>query len=214
MVLQHRWARVAGVALLLIIVFGLTSMAVEPAQVVGAAAQGPTAHEAAFRLSLVCSFLMLNNDVLLAAALYGLLAPVDGTLALLGSFWRIANAALLGAGVAAGLTGLRSAGLEGPMIASPLFHLPGSLSFVGLWFWSLGAAAHSVLLWRSGYIPKVLSGAYLIVAVAIFLGCLVEALSPATGRVIDPWFVLPDLPVELAVGLWMAFRGARLNNAA
>jgi Domain of unknown function (DUF4386) len=42
---------------------------------------------------------MLNSDVLLAVALYALLSPVNKILALLGAFWRVANAIVLGVGV-------------------------------------------------------------------------------------------------------------------
>jgi hypothetical protein len=66
----------------------------------------------------------------------------------------------------------------------------------------------------SNYIPRVLSSTYLIVATVIFAGCLAILISPGIRTVIDPWFVLPDLPVELAVGLWLAIKGATQSQAS
>jgi hypothetical protein len=108
---QRVAARIAGVTLLLLMASGFTGMfAFGGNQVVDgnavATARNLAAHGRAFRASLVCEIVMFNCDVVLALALYALLKPVNGTLALLGSFWRIANAVLLGAGVAAMLVGL------------------------------------------------------------------------------------------------------------
>lgn len=69
-------------------------------------AQNVIAHERAFRGSVACEIIMLNCDVVLALALYALLKPLNGTLALLGSFWRVANAGVFAVGVAASLVAL------------------------------------------------------------------------------------------------------------
>ena len=50
------------------------------------------AHEAQFRVGIGGELLMLNSDILLSVALYALLKPVDPNLALLGAFWRLADA--------------------------------------------------------------------------------------------------------------------------
>ena len=71
-----------------------------------ATARNILAHERAFRVGLACEFVMLSCDVVLALALFALLKPVNSTLALLGSFWRVANAVVLAVGVAASLVGL------------------------------------------------------------------------------------------------------------
>jgi len=63
-------------------------------------------HERGFRAGLACEIVMLSGDVVLALALFALLKPVNFTLALLGSFWRVADAIVLAVGVAARLVGL------------------------------------------------------------------------------------------------------------
>jgi hypothetical protein len=108
-------------------------------------AQNILANERAFRAEQVCGILMLNCDVVLALALYGLLKPVNSTLALLGSFWRIANALVLGVGVASSLVGLDL--LSNPHEMS-LLSL-GQLHALTLIFFDLGT--HTALMkdgWR------------------------------------------------------------------
>jgi Domain of unknown function (DUF4386) len=208
---QHWWARIAGVALLAIIVVGLADQALQAIDGPESNVSAIVAHESRYRFGLTCEFAMLNFDVLLAAALYGLLATVNRPLALLGTLWRCANAFILGVGVVAAVTALDT---HGTAIAAAFFDMHDAASPIGLFFWSMGAAVHSWLLWVSNFIPRVLSGAYLTVATVIFVGCLAILISPAIQAVIDPWFVLPDLPVELAVGLWLAIKGAIVRSKA
>ncbi len=108
---QSAAARIAGWTLRLLMVSGFTGMlAFGTSPIVAgdaaATAQNMLTHERAYRGSLACGIVMLNCDVVLALALYALLKPVNSTLALLGSFWRIANAGALGVGIAASLVAL------------------------------------------------------------------------------------------------------------
>lgn len=108
---QRIAARIAGWTLLLLMASGFTGMFAFGANPIvdgdaAATAQNILTHERAFRGSLACEIVMLNCDVVLALALYALLKPVNSTLALLGSFWRIANAGMLGVGDAASLVAL------------------------------------------------------------------------------------------------------------
>jgi hypothetical protein len=221
---QNAWARIAGVALAAVIVIGLTGIFVQTLVGPELNLQDILAHELSYRISLACEFGMLNCDVVLAIALYGLLKRVNGPLALLGAFWRFANAMVLGVAVVAALTALNLLGHaddSGAISASQLPSFAGYFlrmhdvaSPIGLFFWSMGAAIHSYLLWQSRYIPRVLSGSYLVIAVAIFAGCLGIMISPALQAAIDPWFVLPDLLVEVAVALWFMIKGVRVGHSA
>ncbi len=208
---QQFFARLAGIALLAIIAFGLASIAVESLGGSGSTVAKIAASETRYRLGLTCEFFMLNCDVLLAVALYGLLEIVNRPLALLGTAWRCANAIVLGVGVAAALTALQI--IKTPA-AVTFLDLHDALSPLGLLFWSLGAGVHSRLLWVSNYIPRVLSGSYLAITIVIFFGGVAIIVSPRIDAMIDPWFVLPDLPIELAVGLWLAMKGANIPSFA
>jgi hypothetical protein len=222
-------ARIAGFTLLLLMISGFTGMLVfgRHAIVAGdaaATAQNILTHERAFRAGRVCEILMLNCDVVLALALYALLKPVGATLALLGSFWRIANATLLGVGVASSLVALDM--LSNPHYTHLLnagqlhaltlifFDMHNRLSLMGLTFFCLGAATHSWLLYRSGYIPRVISGLYLFSAIEMLLCCFAFILFPDTRAILDPAFLIPDFFAELSAGLWLAFKGVNLHARA
>ncbi|HEX4007039.1 MAG TPA: DUF4386 domain-containing protein [Acidobacteriaceae bacterium] len=220
---QQAWARTAGFALLAIIVFGLTGMLIQSFGGPGSEIQNILAHERRFRIGLAFGFLMLNNDVLLAVALYALLKPVNAPLALLGTLWRFANAVVLGVGIVGAFTALNllsaphSSGAftvaQAQALAGQFQQMNVTASPIGLLFWSMGAAIHSYLLWKSEYIPKLLSISYLAIALVILVGCSAMLIFPAVEAVIDPWFVLPDLPIELAVALWLMIRGANIPAA-
>lgn len=222
---QRLAARIAGFTLLLLMISGLTGMFVFGRHLTLAGDAAATArniltHERAFRAGQVCGIVMLNCEVVLALALYALLRPVNSTLALLGSFWRIANALMLGVGVASSLVGLDL--LSNPHEMSLLslgqlhaltlifFDLGSRLLLMGLLFFCLGAGIHSWLLYRSRYIPRVISGLYLFCCTEMLLCCFLFILFPDTRSVLDPAFVMPDFFAELAAALWLALKGVKL----
>jgi hypothetical protein len=219
-------ARIAGWTLLLLMASGFTGMLAFGANPIvdgdaAATAQNILAHERAFRGSLTCELVMLNCDVVLALALFALLEPVNSTLALLGSFWRVANAGMLGVGIAASLvaldlitnphySSLLSFGELHP-IALIFFDLHDRLSLMGLMFFCFGAGIHSWLLYKARYIPRLISGAYLFASAEMLLCCFVFLIFPKIGASLDPAFVAPDAIAELSAALWLAFKGANFR---
>jgi hypothetical protein len=226
---QRIAARIAGFTLLLLMASGFIGMFAFGRHPIvagdaAATAQNILAHERAFRGRLACEIVMLNCDVVLALALYALLKPVNAALALLGSFWRIANAMALGVGVAASLVSLDL--FSNPNFMSLLnagqshamglvfFDLHNRLSLMGLMFFCLGAGVHSWLLYRSRYIPRIISGLYLFASVEMLVCWFVFLIFPQTRAVIDPAFLVPDFFAELPAALWLAIKGARLPAPA
>jgi Domain of unknown function (DUF4386) len=226
---QQVAAHIAGFTLLLLMASGFVGMfafgrdpIVEGNAV--ATAQNVLAHERGVRGSLACEIVMLNCDVVLALALYALLRPVNAALALLGSFWRIANAVLLGVGVAASLVSLDLLGNpnfnslmnagQSHAMALVFFDLHNRLSLMGLMFFCLGAGVHSWLLYKSRYIPRIISGLYLFASIEMLLCCFVFVTFPKTRAVLDPAFLVPDFFAELSAALWLAIKGARLPAPA
>jgi hypothetical protein len=96
---QRRYARIAGAALVLICTVGVLSNNLIVSGDAVATAHNILTHQRQFRIGIAGELAMLNSDVVLAVALFGLLRPVDATLALLGSFWRLGNAVVLAIGV-------------------------------------------------------------------------------------------------------------------
>ena len=217
---QLGYARIAGCSLLVIILSSTLSnnLVVEDAS---ATAHNILAHELQFRIGLVGETIMLNSDVVLAVALYALLKPVNGILALLGAFWRIANATVLGVGVVVSLAALHvlhdaqylTAFKMDQMqaIVRQWLTMHGAGMLIGLIFFGLGAATHSYLFWKSRYIPRFLAACYLVVALQVVVCCFLILLFPSLDAIIDPWFIVPDFVVELAVALRLTIKGADIR---
>jgi hypothetical protein len=77
-------------------------------------------------------------------------------------------------------------------------------------FFCLGAGVHSWLLYRSGYIPRLISGLYLFACIEMLVCCFTFLLFPQTRAVLDPAFLVPDIFAELSAALWLAFKGVTL----
>jgi len=224
---QRTAARVAGFSLLSIILSGVVGTLVGRDHIIvpgdaAATALNIMSHERLFRVGTACEIVMFNCDVVLAIALYVLLKPVNATLALLGSFWRLANAIMLGVSVVGSIVALDL--LSGAhylatfktdqlqALAALFLDLYDRGSVIGLIFFSLGAAVHSYLLLRSGYIPRILSLAYLIAVVWLLICCFIFIICPGLAAILDPAFILPDFVAELLVGLWLALKGANIDS--
>jgi hypothetical protein len=90
------------------------------------------------------------------------------------------------------------------------FGLHRGLSLMGLMFFCLGAGVHSWLLYKSGYIPRIISGLYLFASVEMLLCCFIFVIFPKSRAVLDPAFLVPDFFAELSTALWLALKGATL----
>ena len=217
---QRRYARVAGVALLVICLSGVLSNDLVVPGDAAATARNILGHERWFRIGLAGELLMVNADVVVAVALYALLKPVNAPLAMLGMLWRFANVLLQGVGIVVSLVALDCLGDAHYRIAftasqlqataRQLLDIHGTAMGVGLVFFGLGAAVHAYLLWTSRYVPRVLSGAYIVVTALILLSCSAVIIFPNLETVIDPWLIAPDFFVEFAVALWLTIKGANI----
>ncbi len=220
---QLRYARIAGLALLLICLSAGLSNNLIVAGDAAATARNILAHEHHFRVGVAGELFMVNCDVLLAVALYGLLKPVNAQLALLGAFWRFANALVQSVGIVVTLVALgylhdthylTSFSLsQMQAMARQLLEVHDNAMGLGLVFFGLGAATHAYLLWVSRYIPRALSGPYIAVAIVILMSCWVSIIFPALDAIIYPWLIAPDFFVELSVGVWLLSKGASYPDA-
>jgi Domain of unknown function (DUF4386) len=218
---QRASARIAGISLLVIILSSVSSNDLVVSADAAATAHNILTHGLRFRIGLAGEMIMLNSDVVLALALYRLLKPVNETLALLGAFWRIANATVLGVGIIVSLvasdllgdahypTAFKTDQVQA--LARQLLDVHGTGMLVGLIFFGFGAGIHSYLFWKSRYIPRILAGSYLVVTAAIVACCFAIILFPGLDAIIDPWFIAPDFVVELSVALWLTIKGVNLG---
>ena len=186
---QRRWARIAGAALVLICGVGILSNNLVVAGNAAATAHNIMTHETQFRVGVAGELIMLNSDVLLATALYALLKPVNANLALLGTFWRLGNAFMIAVGVVVSLVALdllrdthylKAFRIEQMQAEARQFlDIHGTAAEIGLILFGLGAAIHAYLLYKSRYIPRILSGLYFIMAGEIVVCCFLILIFPA-----------------------------------
>ena len=82
------------------------------------------------------------------------------------------------------------------------------------YFFQCGMAVHGYLLFKSKYIPQILSGFYLFAALVIFICSFLLIIFPGAEEVISPAYVVPDFFAELIVALWFLFKGIKMPRIA
>jgi len=226
---QRTAAKVAGISGLLtvaIVVFAnyvLLNPLIVPGNAVETA-RNIVAHETQFRITAVCFLIYSAGVVVLLAALYLILRPVNQGLALVGALfrlvfallWLLATLNLLGA-----LRHLGSASYLQVFEADRLqtlarLHLAANFDdyYVGLRFFGLAATVCSYLWFKSNYIPKSLSIFGLISSALCVVCALVFLIFPHFNKTVnDYWFDSPMALFELALSLWLLFKGLKLSES-
>jgi hypothetical protein len=187
---------------------------VDPAQ----AAQNALTHATLFRFGASIFLLYSMSVLVVSASLYVILRPVCHYLALLALFGRLV-CGLVWLLVAMNLfTALRL--LSQTTYASlPPDSLQGLARlymsgfdqyYVGLLFWSLGAAAGAWLWLESGYVPRLLA-IFGILASVWGAGCtIVLFVLPSFQQVVNLWlFDVPLVLFEVVLSLLLLFRGLK-----
>lgn len=187
----------------------------DPAQT----ARNILAHETFFRLGLAGNLLYCVGVLVLSAAIYIVLKPVDQNLALLATFGRLVHGLTWLLFTLNLFTGLRLVSRPDygrafspeqlPVVAR--LYLSGfDQYYVGLLFWSMGATVGAYLWLKSRYIPRALAG-FGAVASAWCAACtLVLFLSPDFPKVVNLWwFDTPMALFEIALSFLLLFRGLR-----
>jgi len=220
---QQTAAKIAGVTGLLavvIVVFGnyvLLGPLIVPRDA-AETARNIIGHQTQVRAALICFLLYSANVVVLLAALYVILRPVNRLLALIGALfrlvfavlWLLATLNLLGAlrllGTAPYLEVLQ------PEHVQALARLQIAANFddyyIGLPFFGLAATICAYLWLRSGYIPKTLAGFGVISSAWCVLCAFVFLVFPNFNKVVNDYiFDTPMAIFELLVSLWLLFKG-------
>jgi hypothetical protein len=218
-------ARVAGLLYLTIIVSGIfAEFFVRQSLVVPgdatATATNILAAESLFRSGIAGDLIMIMSDIALALLFYVLLKPVNNALSLLAAFFRLIQAAVLGANLLnlfAVLELVRGADyLTGfstdQLYAQVLFYLEahGVGYSIGLLFFAMNCLVFGYLVFRSGYFPKLL-GILLIIAGFGYLTDGFANVLLTNYNAYEETFALvvflPAIVGELAMCLWLLIRG-------
>jgi len=227
---QRQAARVAGAAFLLAIAivvisnYGISFRLSIPGDA-GETARNIMAHETLFRLNTACNIAYVVTIVVLLTALYVVLEPVNRYLALVATtcrlvvalMWSITTLNMLGAlrllGNAAYLPVFRADQLQ----TLARLHLSAGYDayYVGLPFWAAASTVCGYLLWESRYVPRALA-AFGVLSSSWCLACaFLFIVFPHFDTVINAyWFDSPMVLFEMALGLWLLFKGLSPSRMA
>jgi hypothetical protein len=220
---QRKAARVAGVAFLsamaIVVVanYGINFRLVVPGNAVDTA-RNILAHETLYRLNIACNLLYVVNIVVLLAALYVILKPVNRTLALVATTCRLVFALMWSVTALNTLGALR---LLGDAVYLPVFatgqlqtlarlHIASSFDayYVGLPFWGLASAMCGYLWFKSRYIPRALAAFGVVSSVWCVACAFAFIVFPHFDATVNLyWFDVPMVIFEMGLGLWLVFRG-------
>jgi hypothetical protein len=220
---QRTAAKVAGVAGLFtfaIVVFGnfvLLDPLLVPRNAVDTA-RNILAHQTQFRAALTCFISYDIGAIVLATALYVILAPMNRGLAFAGALFRIVLAVVWLVAPLNSLAALRLLG-DAPYLkvwepdrlqALSRALLAGSFDdyYVGLPFFGLAATVCAWLWFKSKYIPRGLS-IYGVIASAWCVICaFLYLIFPTFNKIVnDWWFDFPMAVFELILSFWLLFKG-------
>jgi hypothetical protein len=216
-----RYARLAGLLYLTIIVTSLLSLILIDARLVvdgdqAATAERIAANETLFRAGLVYDMAMFASVVALSWALFVLLMGVDRHRALLALLWRMAEATIGAVTVLLGVLVVLLVGSEGVRAAFEPAQLQALVDVlltartigydVTIFFLSLGTIVFCGLLYRSRYVPRVLAGLGIVSFVLLPAATIVSLLLPQyQDLAMAGW--APGIVFEVVIGIWLLLKG-------
>ncbi len=222
---QLKAARVAGfaflfaMAIVVIANYGINFRLSVPGNA-AETARNILAHETLFRLNIACNLIYAATIVVLLAALYVILKPVNPGLALIAGFCRLVVVLMWAVGALNSLGALRLLGDAAylPVFGADQLQTLARLQltagydayYVGLPFWGLASTVCGFLWFKSRYIPRALaacgaiSSAWCVICVFAFI------VFPYFDETVNAyWFDSPMVIFEMVLGLWLLFKGLR-----
>jgi Domain of unknown function (DUF4386) len=221
---QIRYARLAGLMFLFVDAAFLASVVITARfEVPGNFAE--TAHrimgsELLYRVGLSSGLISSLCTVFLAIGLYVAVKPIDNNLALLALVFRLVEATLFGVQVIAnfvvlklylGVDYVKAFDANQLSVVVNLHSAAHSAVFtIATLFFSIGSILFFYLLFKSTYIPKLLSGVGVFGSVLIPIWCFASLMAPQHAKMLQLGWVPIGLD-EILVGLWLLFKGVNLQ---
>lgn len=214
-----RYARVAGVAMLLSIVFGALGEMILPGKIIvrgdaAATAANIVGNPTLFRLNFAAYLVEGLCDVALCVFFYILLRPVNRNLALLSAFFGIASMVTFAVAqssffvsslVLGDTPGMDSFTTEQRnALAYLAARISGTIAWLFLCLYGVASMLRGYLIARSGYLPKVLGILFIIGGAGFFLRTATYLLAP---RYSSPWLLIPMAFAGIPMMAWLLLRG-------
>ncbi len=230
---QRKAAKIAGFMFLLIVIGWTLNWIFVDSRLHGtgnvmAAANAIMAHELLFRIGMANELIFSISGMVLALALYRMLKPINRNLALLALCWKLMDAVIGTVNVLAAFMMLQM--LNGKAfltvfkpeqlqdIARLFFKLRSNGAAIVMLFLGLGFMAFFHLLFKSGYVPRLLAGFGVFSYFLIFVNSSADILLPrnaAALTMVSPVgmiFMTPSILFELAIGFWLIFKGINVQT--
>jgi hypothetical protein len=227
---QLQVARIAGVLYLTIIISGIfAEFFVRQSLIVSGDAattvENITASAGLFRMGIAGDLIMIMSDVALALIFYILLKPVSNTLALLAAFFRLAQATTLGINLlnlffvlqllnGADYLAVLDAGQVHALVL--LFLNAHSTGYaIGLVFFGFSILVLGYLIFRSGYIPRVLGILLVLASFGYLVDSFAHVLLPNYAdyaAVFTMVVFTPAFIAELSLALWLLLKGVNVQR--
>jgi hypothetical protein len=208
-------ARLAGVAFLLYIAFGIPTMMLFKRAMAGHGVEAKLAslatHAPDARLAVLFVLFTSLCALVLGVTLWALTREQDATLAMLALACRVCEGLAGALGVQRSLGLLWLAGPDAPDAATVrtlgAWWLEGQVSGVGAIFFAVSSVLFAWLLLRGRIIPAPLAWLGVITSAAAVMALPLELVGLFPGRWI--WYVwLPLAAYEIPVALWLLVKGA------
>lgn len=221
----QRTARLTGVLILIIAVFAPFGMIFVPSTLVvpgdaATTAQNIMASVGLFRLGIASEAVVFLLEIVVTVLLYVLLKPVNKTLALVAAFSRLAMAVIQGINLLTNffvlllLSGAGYLTVFAPdqLQALGLLFLNAHADVVLIWglFFSLHLFMLGYLIYKSGYIPRILGVLYIIASLCYLIQSFGNILLPEYHGIFASVGFLSV--VEIALPVWLIIKGVNVEQ--
>jgi Domain of unknown function (DUF4386) len=219
------YARIGGVLYLVIILAGGYAELFARSKLIvsgdaAATANNIMASESVWRIAFAGELVMLVCDVVVALILYVLLKPVDKNLALLAAFFRLIHVAIYGVTGLSNLAALLILGggdyltafqpHQQQALALLFIKLHGEGYDIALVFFGFQSLFLGYLIFRSGYLPRVLGILMIVASLCYLTNSFASILDPLFQAILSPGILLPVFVAETSLSLWLTVKGVNI----
>jgi hypothetical protein len=213
-----RYARVAGIAMLLTIIFGALGEAYIPGKLIvkgdaAATAANILTHPMLFRMGFATYLVEGICDIALCVIFYVLLKPVNRNLALISAFFGIASmitfAIAMAAYFASSFVLVETSGMgsftpdQRNAMALLCMRISAMIATLFLCLYGIATTIRGYLIMRSGYFPRVFGVLFIIGGIGFFLRTWTYILVPAYSSEL---LLIPMALAGIPFMLWLLVR--------
>jgi hypothetical protein len=221
----QKTARTVGVLIIIITVFAFFSMMYVPSTLIvpgdaGTTANNIVASEGLFRVGIASDSVVFLIEIVLTVLLYVLLKPVSKTLALVAAFARLAMTVIMGINLLNYVfallllsgTGYLTVFEPNQLYALVLLFLNAHEYVVLIWglFFGLHLLALGYLVYKSGYIPKIVGGLLVLASLCYLTQSFGNILFPKYEEIFATIGLISI--VEIVLPLWLLIKGVNVEQ--